>query len=487
MSACGGVAALLSIGIAFLYRPSRMGSAIELDRRFGLRERISSAYQLDAETRETAIGEALVQDAILKADRIDVRDHFPVKPAPQTPWVLLPLLSCVALFWVPDAELPIIAKLPGNTSERLNNIKNQTKPILAQIKKQREALEERGLQDAADEFKKLEKKLEELQKSSTLDSKKLLSDFNEIKKEMEQRKESLGGTDSLKKAMDNLKNIDKGPADKMADALKDGDMDKAGKELDKLLEQMKSGSLSDAQKQQLAKQLDQIQKAIEKSQDQQKQAIEELKKELAKAEKSGDAEAAAKLQKKLDAMQASASKGKAAEMVKAQLQKAQKAMEQGNDADAQQAMEELQAELAQLAEDQESLAEMEELMDSLQDAKKSSTCSECNGNGCAACKSDKEGKPNKNAKGEGRGAGDREEAEDKVKYFDSQVREQMRKGETVFGGKVGGPNRKGVTKEEVREAVLSASPDDPDAIENMSLPKAQRDQQRDYFNSLRTK
>ncbi|MEQ1830237.1 MAG: hypothetical protein ABL921_30040 [Pirellula sp.] len=487
MLGCGGAATIVTATIAYFFRPSRILSAIELDRRFGLRERISSAYQLDSEQRHSAIGEALIQDAAIKAERIDVRDHFPIRTAPQTPWVLLPLLSCIALFWVPDAELPAIAKLPGTSTERLNNIKNQTKPILAQIKKQRETLEEKGLQDAADEFKKLEKKLEDLQKSTTIDSKKLLSDFNEIKKEMEQRKESLGGTDSLKKALDNLKNIDKGPADKMAEALKDGDMDKAGKELDKLLEQMKSGNLSESQKEQLAKQLDQLQKAIEKSQDQQKQAIEDAKKELAKAEKAGDAESAAKLQKKLDALQANASKAKAAQMVKAQMAKAQKAMEQGKDAEAQQALEELQAELAQMAEDQEALQEMEELMDNLQDAKKASTCSECDGGGCANCKSDKEGKPNKNAKGEGRGAGEREEAEDKVKYFDSQVREQMRKGETVFGGKVGGPNRKGVTKEEVRDAVLNATPDDPDAIENMSLPKAQRDQQRDYFNTLRDK
>jgi chemotaxis protein histidine kinase CheA len=485
MTGCAGGAALVAGSIAFFYRPSRLYSAIELDRRFGLRERISSALQMVPEDRESPIGEALIRDAAAKAERIDVRDHFPIKSAPQTPWVLLPLLSCFSLFWVPDAEVPVIANLAGNASTRLNNIKNQTKPILAQIKKQREALEEKGLQDAADEFKRIEKKLEDLQKTNTLDSKKLLSDFNEIKKEIEQRKDALGGTDSLKKALDNLKNIDKGPADKIADALKDGDIDKAGKELDKLLEQMKSGNLSDAQKQQLTKQLEQMQKAIEKSAEEQKKAVEETKKELANAEKSGDAEAASKLQKKLEQLEANANKGKAAQAVKAQMQKAQKAMEQGNEAEAQQALEELQAELAELAEDEESLQEMESLMDELQSAKKSSTCSECDGNGCAACKSDKEGKPKKNAKGEGRGAGDREEEESNVKHFDSQVREQMRKGETVYGGKVGGPNRKGVTQEDVRNAVLNATPDDPDAIENMSLPKAQRDQQRDYFDSLR--
>ena len=482
------VSGIVTLSIALLYRPSKLHSAMELDRRFGLRERISSALQMEPNEQLTNIGDALLKDATAKAEKIDVRDHFPVRSAPQTPWVMLPFVACLALFWVPDAENGAIAKLPDDSnSERLNNIKNQTRPILNQIKKQRQVLEEKGLQEAADEFKKLEKKLEDIQKANTLNSKKLLSDFNEIKKEMEQRKESLGGSDSLKKALDTLKNMDKGPAEKIADALKDGDFEKAGSELEKMLEQMKSGKVTDDQKKQLTKQLEQMQKALEKSLENQQNAVEEAKNELAKAKNAGDVETAAKLQKKLEQLQANAKQAKAVQAVQANLQKAQKAMEQGDEKAAQQALEELQGEMGQLAEDQESLQEMEEMMEDLKNAKSSSACSECDGGGCSKCKSDKESKPNKNGKGEGKGSGDREESESDVKNFDSQVREEMRKGETVYGGKVGGRNRKGATKEDVRDAVLSATPDDPDAIENMTLPKAQRDQQRDYFNSIRDK
>jgi hypothetical protein len=485
----GIVVAVVTFAVAMIYRPTRLHSAIELDRRFGLRERISSAIQLDATEVASPVGSALVQDAQTKAERLDVRDQFPVRFAAQTPWVMLPLLACISLFWVPDAEMPAIKKLAGNNAERLNNIKNQIKPILAQIKKQREAKEEKGLQEAADEFKRIEKKLEELQKTTTLDTKKLLSDFNEIKKEVEQRKEALGGSDNLKKALDGLKQIDKGPADKVADALKDGDFDKASKELEKMLEQMKNGKMTDEQKKQLTKQLEQMQKAIEKSSAEDKKAMEETQKELEKATKAGDAMAASKLQKKLDQMQAQAKKGKVAEAVKAKMEQAQKAMEEGNEDGAKKALEELADELGDMADDQEALQEMEDLAAELQNAKKASACDKCNGNGCQACngKSDKEGKETKDAKGEGKGRGDREEEETGTKYFDSQVRDQMKKGETSFGGKVGGANRKGVTKEEVRDSVLNSTPDDPDAIENMTLPKAQRDQQRDYFNSLRDK
>ena len=87
--------------------------------------------------------------------------------------------------------------------------------------------------------------------------------------------------------------------------------------------------------------------------------------------------------------------------------------------------------------------------------------------------------------GEGRGSGDRDEKQAGFKEYDAQVRDKMRKGEMLPGQKVGGKNRKGLTREEVREAVKSAKPDAPDAIENIELPKAQRDQLREYFDSLR--
>jgi len=434
-------AAVVAGSIAMFYRPSAMHSAIEIDRRFGLRERISSAIQLNGEEKQSPVGEALLKDAATKAERIEVKDHFPIKTAPQTPWVALPILSCVALFWVPDAEFPMLNKLPGTTAERLTNIKNQTKPILELIKKKRAEAEEKGLQEAADEFKKIEDKLKEFQKSENVDAKKMLSDFNEIKKEIERKKDAMGGSDSLKKALDNMKNIDKGPAEKIADALKDGNFDKASDELEKMLNQMKAGNLTDEQKKQLAKQLDQMQKAVEKAQENEKAAIEEAKKELAKAQNSGDLEKAAKLQKKIEQMEANAKKAKAMDAVKANMQKAQKAMQEGDEKAAQEALEGLKQNLDEIAGDEESMQELEEMMDDLQSAKNASSCEACDGAGCGKCQSDKKAKDVKNAKGEGKGAGDREENEHDTKNFDSQVRDQMRKGETTFGGKVGGPNR----------------------------------------------
>lgn len=489
--AATAVALLGTLVHAWILRPSLRSSAIELDRRFQLRERISSALDLTPDDQQTPIGSALVQDAIRQAERIDVRDQFPIRFNATTPWVLLPILSCVALFWVPDAGQSVENDLALASKERLQNVKAQTKPVLDQVKKLRSDLEEKGLQEAADEFKKLEKKLEDLQKSDKSDVKKLLADFNEIKREMEQRKDSLGSSDTLKKAMENLKKMDQGPADKMAESLQKGDFKQASKELDKMLEQMKSGKLSDQQKEQLAKQMEQMQKALQKAAQEQREAVDQLKKELEKAEKSGDLEKTAQLRKKLEQAEKSLSKCEQCQSMSEQLAKASQAMKDGNMQEAQQAMEEMMEQLEQMSMDSEALAELQEMMDEMQNAKNSSNCKSCSGEGCAQCngqgkgKSDGESRFTKNSKGEGKGEGPREEEENATKDFDSQVREQVRKGETVFGGKVGGPNRKGITKEEAREAILNAAAEDPDAIESLVLPKAQREQQREYFERLR--
>lgn len=75
--------------------------------------------------------------------------------------------------------------------------------------------------------------------------------------------------------------------------------------------------------------------------------------------------------------------------------------------------------------------------------------------------------------------------ETKPDAYDSQIRDQMQKGENVYGGKAIGPNRKGISREKAKEIVLAAEPEDPNAVENIALPKAQRDQQKEYFESLR--
>ena len=74
----GGLAlGLISAVIVSLLRQgSRLNTAIEVDNRFGLKERLSSALALSENDRTTEAGQALVSDAVRRAESIEVAEHF---------------------------------------------------------------------------------------------------------------------------------------------------------------------------------------------------------------------------------------------------------------------------------------------------------------------------------------------------------------------------------------------------------------------------
>jgi chemotaxis protein histidine kinase CheA len=528
--------------ISWLRRPSKLQAAVEIDRRYRLRERCSSALAIDHDQRQSPVGQALIEDAQKQVDRIDLRDQFPVRPAPQWAWVALPLAACIALFWIPDAQPSASQAMASSTAKKTTNIKNATEPILKVIQKKRQEAEEQGDLAAIDEYKRIEEQIKSLQNKPELDAKQAIADLNEIKKELQSKKESLGDSDQMKKALETLKDLDKGPAENMAKALQKGDFEEAKSEMEKIVEALNSGKMEPGQADQLQKQLEQMKDALEEAKQKREDLIQEAKNELKNAEKEGDVEKTASLRKKLEKLQEGEKMSQAAEKLQEKLDQAQKALKEGDKQAAAEAMQEIQDQLGELSEDQQAAEELEKMMEEIEDAKQSSKCQECDGQGCEECQGgkkpgdksgkqgqsggkqggDKSGKKgdkkgsgqgddegddqgeegqkgkgkgkgkgkNENGQpgdgeGEGTGEGDRDEKEAGFKEYDAQVRDKMRKGEMVPGQKIGGKNRKGLTREEVRDAVKSATPDDPDAIENIELPKAQRDQLREYFDSLR--
>jgi hypothetical protein len=381
-----GVAAIVaSLLYASWKRPTELRAAIELDRRFDLRERASSALALPKEDRESAAGIALLQDAQNKLERIDIRDEFPVRPAPQLAWTMLPLAACIALFWVADASLPDGVSLPKSASENIVNVKNSTAPLLTAVQKKREEAESLGDQESAEQFKKLEEKIRDLQNNSEADQKKVIADLNEIKKGLQQKRDALGNADQMKKTMESLKELDKGPAEKMVKALQEGDIDQAEKELSKMLDALKSDNLDEQQSKQLQKQLEQMQKAMSDAQNKREQLKQDTQRELDKAEKEGNTEKIANLRKKLEQMEKSESQCKAGEKLAQQMAKAQKALQEGNKEGAAEALEEMQGQLEEMLQDEAASDELQEMLDQLEDAKNASKCDECKGAGCKAC------------------------------------------------------------------------------------------------------
>lgn len=87
--------------------------------------------------------------------------------------------------------------------------------------------------------------------------------------------------------------------------------------------------------------------------------------------------------------------------------------------------------------------------------------------------------------GEGRGFGDRPEAETDSKFYNSRVRGEVRKGKAVIVGTAGGRNIAGQSQEEIKDFLQQARLDDADPLTGQRLPKAQRNHARQYFDAVR--
>ncbi len=483
-----GAAVVLSLLInsvmTWLGRPSVADAAVEVDRRFGLRERLSSALMLAPEDRETELGKALMADAEKRAEAIDVRDQFHWGMHRGLLLPVVPSLMILALWFAPWRSTEGDSAIDGRTT--INPIANSTKPLIEQLKKKREEAEKQGLEEAADLFKQVESELAKLQKDNKLDAKQSLAKLNDIKEQLEKRRSELGGSESLKKNLQGIEKFEEGPAEKLAEAMKKGDFDKANAEAQKLLEKMNSGEgLDQKDMEKLQKQLEQLEKALSEAAQSHEMAKQTLEKQMKQAEAAGDLQKAAQLERKLAEMQAQdAQMEKMMQMADA-LSQCKECMAKGDKQGAKDAMEKMASQLQKMSEQNGEMQDLDQLMDSLSESKSKATCKNCQGDGCSKCMSSGMMSQFGKGMGEGKGSGDRPEEESETDFFESRVRDEMKPGETVFGGKVGGENRKGITRAEIQSAIQSSATEDPEPVENQALPRAQQAHTREYFNSLR--
>ena len=360
----------------------------------------------------------------------------------------------------------------------VKQVKNSTKQLLSVIRKKRKDAEAKGLNAAVDLFKKMEGELANLQKKAKLDSKQSLATLNNIKEQLKQRKEELGNAEAMRKNLSSLEKFESGPAEKLADALKKGDFQKAEESLNELLKNMKGGKMDSESMQKLEKQLDKLQQAMAQAAQAHEQAKQDLQKEIDEAKASGDTLKAAQLQRKMEAMQGQDANMAQMQQMADMLQQAQQSMKNGDMQQAQDALQQMANQMQELNSSDAQLQDLDELMDSLSQSK-SQMMGEMMGQMPGQMQNQGSGM------GDGQGMGDRPEEETDVDFFDSQVREKMRKGETVYAGQVGGENKKGSTQVDVQQAVIAAMTEEPEALDDTPLPKTQRDHTRDYFKKIR--
>lgn len=482
------VGAVVALAWTWATRPAALEAAVEIDRRFGLKERVSSALALDRGQSDTPIGRALVADAEQRVGAIEVADRFGFLVDRRAALPLAPaaLALVLAIFvGVRTSQPPTEAKAAETVQ-----VKRPAEALARKLEADRKEAAEKGLKDADLVLMRLEEAAKNLAEKKTADRKQMLVALNDLVKQAEKRRKELAGGAELKQQLAQLKNVEQGPAQKLGRALKAGDLPGAIKELDKLKEQLAGDKLEPGAQEQLTKQLEQMREALENKVAAHKQAQEALKEQIAALRRAGNMAAAEKLEQQLEKLAAQMPQTDKLDQMAQKLRQAAESMKRG---DAQQAADALAQLSEQLEGMQLELQELEMLdgaLDQVADCKNAMACKECNGEGCAAC----QGEGNKLqdkwarkdwARGGGRGAGKRDEAKTDTSFYDSQVKQNVGKGASVVTGQAEGPNRKGQVQEQIKLDLSNAEQQTAEALSGQRLPRDYRDHAKKYFDTLR--
>lgn len=468
---------------------SQLDAAQEIDRRYDLKERVASCLSLDSKDVDTPAGQALLDDAVRAVKRVDIDERFQLRLS-KRPWLpLVPaLLAFLLAAFVDNREAQSSAD-PNAQKITKEQHENATKALRERMKKLREkAAEKKELAAAEGLFKELEKKAEEMTQVRKPDRKKSLVKLNDLADQLQKRREQLGSKQDLRKQMEKLNNLNKGPADKMVEAMKQGEWKKAIQELNKLKQQMEKGELSKENMKQLQEQLKQIQEKMSEAAESRKQAMEELKKQIEQQKQQGNLSRAGELQEKLEKMQQQQNKMNKLNDLAKKMGECQECMKEGNAEGAKQALDQMMQQMEQMQQDMQEGEMLDAAMDQLQMAKDAMRCSECQGQGCEDCNggmgnqySEKLG----NGMGLGRGGGKRPDEKNDVNFRDSRVRQKPRNGKAVVVGEVDGPNFRGQVVESIKEQMISQGSEPADPLTIEQLPKSRREHAEQYFNSLR--
>lgn len=487
----GGVAAGLLVALAWTWLRGRseMDAAMEIDRRFELKERVASSLSLGADAAQTPAGRALLADATHAIGRLEIDERFRIRVG-RAAWLPLgPALVAVALVMAMDVKLAQSSPDPSATTIDKKTMDNSSAPLRKRLVEQAKQAAAKDLKEAEELLLKQDKEIAKMAAQKNIDRKQTLVKFNDLKKELEDRRDKLGGDNELKKQLAGMKDLEKGPGDKMADAMKNGQWDKARQELDKLKQDLKEGKLDDANKKALQKQMEQMQRKLEDAAKNRQQAMEDLKKQVEQKKKEGKLAEAGEMQQKLDQMKKQQNQMKQLEKLAQQMAQAQQAMQKGDQQAAAQAMEQMQQQMEQMQKEMTEGEMLDMAMEQLEMAKNAMGCKECQGAGCKACEgnqlSNKMSERPGQGMGAGRGAGPRPDEKNDVAFRDSQVKQNPGKGAAVIIGEAEGPNVRGNVREEIKAEMASqgSEPADPLVIEQ--LPKTQRENAEEYFNRLR--
>lgn len=484
-----GVVGLLAATVwTYLAPKSRLDAAVEIDQRYELRERIASAMQLQEEDLLTEAGSALARDAERAIGRVEVSERFTFGLDRKAWWPVVPIaIAVLAGTLLTNRTAEATAEKADTQQVTAKKTQEAAEKARKELKKKREQAEKEGLKDASALLKKVEEGTAELAKKEPKDTTKAAVKLNDLTKQLEERKRKLGGGAELRNQLNRMKDLGRGPAEKAADAMKQGDWKKAMKEVEQLRQKIASGKLSKEQQEQLAKQLGKMQKKLGEAAAKQAAQKKELERQLAEAQRKGDLKQAGKLQQKMDQLAQKAPQMQKMQQMAQQMKQAQQAMQQGDAKQAADAMDKLAQQMEQMDKAAGEMKMLDAAMTDIQDAKQAMGMQGGKPMAQGGGKGKNEDGPPGPGMGEGRGKGDRPDEKNPVAFRDSKVKQNVGRGASTFGGLVKGPSIKGEVVESIKTQMTAETAKPADPLTSERLPRSRREHAEEYFKSLREK
>ncbi len=530
--AWGWGAVLLALGLCLLHawrsKASRLRAAEELDRRCGLKQRVSATLASSPGQADADFYQALVLDTQQQIERVHVPDEFPIRSRWTLALPLLPILLLLGLAYLPAALAPVADASADALTEATRTAVEEL--IRSAVTKRTTEVSDATTEAEGAEIMK--RALEEVEKTLAkpdASKRELLVALNQVKQSIQDQQERLGQTEALKQRLNQLQDPTSGPADKFQRALQAGDSQAAQEQLAQLAEQLEQGEMTPADLERLADQMQQLREQlqdIERGLEKQKQ---ELQQQLDQALAKGDLERAAEIEQQQAALK---QQQQAAQPLRELGQKAQQLAEQlrGLKGDQplgpeqkrqlQEALQQMQQPLENMQMDAQQMQQLQQMMDQLEELKQEMNCEngECEGQGQGQGQKQGQGQqpgaegmgqdamPGEgegmgeggqvqtpsgqpsNGIGEGHQPGGGPGADGDTKFYDTRTRPDVKPGQVTKIGSVGGPNRPGISRMEIQNALQQAA-ESPELTPSdlQDIPAKQREHVRQYFQQLRDK
>ena len=491
------LAVISSLAFTWLKLPEEVGVAQEVDKRCNLKERLSTSLSLEGDLAKSEIARALIADTEKSTGQINLTREFPLKPTRLFcfPCLLVPCMFLLYL-WMDPVGIAKAEPVSESKVEEKNQVNEAAKLLKRQIQQRKRNASEKGLLEAEKLYGRLESKIDSVIKDPKMDQKQTMIAMNDLKKQLEQRSSQLSNPESFKKILAQMKGLQAGVGKEMLDAMKKGDYKSAKERIDQLANQLQKEGLSEQEKASLKKELDALGNALKKSIDAATQQKNQLERQLESAREAGDQAEVARLQEQFQSLDAQERQMQSLREMSDLMESASKSLDNDQLMDASASMEELAQRLDEMQKEASELKDLESTLGDIAQSKSAMRCQACSGSGCSQCsgssmssgqmasrQANGSGTARGDGLGKGSGFGDRPETESETNTYQTQVQGKLTEGKSVIAGIADGPNRKGVSREDLKQAIKASLKEQGSPSENQVIPRAEREHARQYFGA----